>query len=229
MSRKRKRNKETCYFCGAEASSREHVPPKCIFDTSKPHNNLITVPSCDEHNSGLSEDDEYLKWFLLTSAADDSLINSRQFEAMIRGINERPKLLASLMQKRKYINIKTVSGIDLGFKPGFVIDWTRVNRIFDKIIKGLFYHHVSNEEQGKFEVNEVQLSLSIDGLNYGLNINEEMKRGFSMLPLNTIQNGVFSYKFISNPKCKMESYWMQRFFESIFAFTSTSQIEQNSQ
>ena len=44
-----------CYYCGKKASSREHVPPKCIFldsvDGKKNKNNLITVPSCYEHNT----------------------------------------------------------------------------------------------------------------------------------------------------------------------------------
>lgn len=61
--------KEYCYWCGKLATSKEHVPPKCLFpefkdtkdvyDNSFRHN-LITVPSCDEHNLVKSRDDEYL-------------------------------------------------------------------------------------------------------------------------------------------------------------------------
>lgn len=58
-----------CYWCGKPATSREHVPPKCLFPedrdirkiTNKTYrSNLITVPSCDEHNMEKSRDDEYL-------------------------------------------------------------------------------------------------------------------------------------------------------------------------
>ncbi len=60
------KKKKICYKCGAPASSKEHVPPKCLFPEEKDINtsffrhNLITVPSCDQHNSVKSKDDEFL-------------------------------------------------------------------------------------------------------------------------------------------------------------------------
>jgi hypothetical protein len=56
----------TCYTCDAPATSTEHVPPKCLFPETKDtggvdyRQQLITVPSCDQHNTGKSKDDEYL-------------------------------------------------------------------------------------------------------------------------------------------------------------------------
>jgi len=55
----------TCYMCDQSSTSREHVPPRCLFPESKDvrgdfRQNLLTVPSCDEHNSGKSADDEFL-------------------------------------------------------------------------------------------------------------------------------------------------------------------------
>src|SRR6185312_15429445 len=55
-----------CYKCGKAATSREHVPPICLFPEKKDlygidfRQNLITVPSCDEHNAKKSSDDEFL-------------------------------------------------------------------------------------------------------------------------------------------------------------------------
>ena len=57
---------ESCYYCGGVATSREHVPPECVFPERKDcfgkdyRKNLITVPSCDEHNLKKSKDDEFL-------------------------------------------------------------------------------------------------------------------------------------------------------------------------
>src|ERR1700733_6530786 len=57
---------KNCYYCGRPATSREHVPPECIFPEKKDSSgkdyrkNLITVPSCDEHNLHKSKDDEFL-------------------------------------------------------------------------------------------------------------------------------------------------------------------------
>jgi len=53
-------------MCSEIASSREHVPPMCLFPeekdikTSMFRKNLITVPSCTLHNSKKSKDDEFL-------------------------------------------------------------------------------------------------------------------------------------------------------------------------
>ena len=58
---------QTCYMCTRKATSKEHVPPKCFFPGSGDslsgkdlRKNLITVPSCDLHNSEKSGDDLYL-------------------------------------------------------------------------------------------------------------------------------------------------------------------------
>ena len=62
---------KTCYYCGQPATSKEHVPPRCLFPEKKDvgngdyRKNLFTVPSCDEHNSESSKDDEF---FLATLA-----------------------------------------------------------------------------------------------------------------------------------------------------------------
>jgi hypothetical protein len=60
------RGVKQCYMCDAPATSKEHVPPKCIFPERKDSDGqylregLITVPSCELHNSKKSADDEFL-------------------------------------------------------------------------------------------------------------------------------------------------------------------------
>lgn len=56
----------SCYMCSQIATSKEHVPPVCLFPEEKDiktsifRNNLVTVPSCELHNSKKSKDDEFL-------------------------------------------------------------------------------------------------------------------------------------------------------------------------
>jgi hypothetical protein len=62
----------TCYMCDSLETSREHAPPRCFFPESKAIGrnlrvNLITVPSCDIHNSEKSKDDEFLRSVILMS------------------------------------------------------------------------------------------------------------------------------------------------------------------
>jgi hypothetical protein len=58
---------KTCYMCDSRPTSVEHVPPRCFFPEQKDlqpgvdyRKGLITVPSCDVHNSDKSKDDVYL-------------------------------------------------------------------------------------------------------------------------------------------------------------------------
>jgi hypothetical protein len=62
-----------CYFCGKIASSKEHIPPKQVFKGLKI--NRITVPSCDEHNTSKSgEDEAIVKSMLLTIERNKEII-----------------------------------------------------------------------------------------------------------------------------------------------------------
>ena len=58
-------------MCDKKAISIEHAPPKCLFpprDSGKDcRKNLITVPSCNLHNSEKSKDDEYLRFIIAIS------------------------------------------------------------------------------------------------------------------------------------------------------------------
>lgn len=59
-------NKQSCVLCGKNiATTREHVPPKNLFKKPRP-DNLITVPACENCNSGSSKDDEYFLHFVAT-------------------------------------------------------------------------------------------------------------------------------------------------------------------
>jgi hypothetical protein len=51
-----KRRRAHCAYCGAPKVSEDHVPPKNIFSADR--KNLITVPSCYEHNGKWSDLDE---------------------------------------------------------------------------------------------------------------------------------------------------------------------------
>jgi len=50
------KHKNPCYYCGAQACSNEHAPPKQMFKGFPCDS--ITAPSCDEHNSEKSGDDQ---------------------------------------------------------------------------------------------------------------------------------------------------------------------------
>jgi hypothetical protein len=79
---------DLCYMCAQNSTSREHVPPKCVFPEQKDadgrnyRKELITVPSCDLHNSQKSKDDEYLM-VVLTSYFNNNQAAETQIKSKI--------------------------------------------------------------------------------------------------------------------------------------------------
>jgi len=55
-----------CYMCDLPGTTDEHIPPRAIFPEAKDAEgrnyriDLITVPSCPDHNTAKSDDDEFL-------------------------------------------------------------------------------------------------------------------------------------------------------------------------
>lgn len=65
--------KELCVYCGSEANTRDHIPPKRIFSKPRP-NILLTVLSCRKCNSSFQLDDEYFDVMLsMTENVQDNI------------------------------------------------------------------------------------------------------------------------------------------------------------
>ena len=84
-----KKNKNECYCCQEIAETKDHIPPKCFFPKKedlpqgyldKTRGNLITVPSCKQHNNGRSKDDEYTAAFLAINSYEASSLAKRMSE-----------------------------------------------------------------------------------------------------------------------------------------------------
>lgn len=107
-------SKDKCYLCGEKATTKEHVPPKCLFPEKKDINsnidyrkNLITVPSCETHNNSYSKDDEFLMVCLAGLLGNNSVGYEHQKGKVTRALKRRSsKLLNSTLKNRKPIYIK---------------------------------------------------------------------------------------------------------------------------
>jgi len=64
-----------CYYCGKEATTKEHVPPKQMFKGFKCDS--ITVPSCIDHNCSKGGADQAVVSAFLTSIRNYSKTNKR--------------------------------------------------------------------------------------------------------------------------------------------------------
>lgn len=91
-------------MCESPATSREHAPPLCFFPAGTGRDlrrNLVTVPSCEPHNSQQSKDDEYLRAVILMNAARTSEAGRRQFfEKLLRAAWRRPHAYRTFVRDR---------------------------------------------------------------------------------------------------------------------------------
>jgi hypothetical protein len=128
----------TCYMCEAAATSQEHAPPACLFPESKAigrdlRRNLVTVPSCDLHNSKKSEDDEFFRATLCLASAEYSEVAQHQFFGKIlRGVRRSPAKYGAYAPRA---NIPTPEG-----KSAFTTDPVRFEGCIDHLTRALCFH-----------------------------------------------------------------------------------------
>lgn len=145
---------EKCYMCERDATSEEHVPPRCLFPEKKDlpegvdlRKNLIKVPSCDIHNSAKSQDDEFLLYVLCMNITNNS-VAFRQFATKImRSYNRRPGLMKTIINENQEVIAIDNSGT--AFNTLMVkADTSRINGCFDKIARALYYVEFGSRFEG---------------------------------------------------------------------------------
>jgi len=123
----------TCYMCDAPATTREHVPPRCLFPKgSKFRANPITVPSCEKHNSEKSKDDELLRNVLVAERARNETAVPVE-SAALRSFDYRPNLIGISFPN---ITVAQIGDTELGFAT---IDLPRFVASIRAIVRGVFY------------------------------------------------------------------------------------------
>lgn len=92
-------------MCDSAETSREHAPPSCFFPEAKTigrdlRRNLITVPSCDRHNSQKSKDDEFLRSVILMSDKNNDAGKHLFFRKLLRAAARAPHAYKSFFSDK---------------------------------------------------------------------------------------------------------------------------------
>lgn len=142
-------------MCERPATSREHVPPQCIFPEQKDldagldlRKNLITVPSCDTHNQEKSGDDEYLLYALTMSIMNNRTAMTQIQRKIVRAITRNRARFDEFAQDPQ--RIFAVDNDGTTFDTLMVrIDNKRFLKSLDWIARGLFCHRFAKRFVGK--------------------------------------------------------------------------------
>lgn len=135
----------TCVYCGEQADvTREHVIPKGLFPKPLPAN-MITVATCFACNNGKSDDDAYLRDYLLADLAtgDNALAQGLRFSKLKRSVQtNRSEVARSALTRAYPTPVHSPGGIYLGFAYAVPVDAKRLEVTYTKMVRGI-HHHVT--------------------------------------------------------------------------------------
>lgn len=147
---------ETCYMCDAPATSREHVPPRCLFPEQKDlpdgvdlRRELITVPSCDAHNLCKSRDDEYLLYALSMNIPNNEIASGHFGSKVMRAIQRNPSVIAQFTQAHMRVLVEDTATGQVNETVALRVDFSRVKRALEMIGRALYFHHFKNVWRNK--------------------------------------------------------------------------------
>src|SRR6267378_3993215 len=136
--------RSTCYMCEDAAVSHEHAPPKCFFPEAKDvgvdlRANLITVPSCETHNSLRSQDDEYAMMFVVSHYGTNAVAREQFATKCIRALKRSHRLTAEFFRESR--------PAQLGGKETRTVrvDRERFDRVMEHTCRALFLHEFNSK------------------------------------------------------------------------------------
>lgn len=149
----------TCYMCNEKATSSEHVPPKCLFPERKDlpkgldlRKSLITVPSCELHNSQKSDDDEYLLYCLSMSIPSNHIGKNHFKSKIIRAVDRNPSLINRLLANSHNAQAENLSTNEVFETIGFQVDDSRFDKVLEHLSRALYFHHFGKKSNGQLKI-----------------------------------------------------------------------------
>jgi hypothetical protein len=191
---------ESCYKCGSKATGREHVPPLCIFpeqkDVGEDHRkNLITVPSCDEHNLKKSKDDEFLMTFI-TGYIKNNFIGYKQTKSKLKRALDRKYdgFINSVLKDARELTIKNSNGTAFSVIAG-TPNLVRIKKCIEQISCGLYYYEYGKQFKGEFRVVYDFVKYEDDNINKLIPyFHDVYKKAANTYPIKGDNSEIFAYQ-----------------------------------
>lgn len=134
-----------CMFCGLDESfgemDREHFVPSCLWAKGSRAPKMRPLPAHTACNRSSSSDNEYFRDVLVSQASVGShpeVIRLRAGE-MRRKLRNRTGAIVKTYKRLREVPQFTASGIYVGHAPVFEVDWPRMERVLQNIVRGIYY------------------------------------------------------------------------------------------
>ena len=120
-----------CSYCLREATTKDHVVPRCLLEKPYPPN-LLTIPSCYECNTDFKQDEEYFLAVMAQSGFAPSLISKVDENGAVDRMLQKSPGLDSLIQG----SLRTTEDGLVYITP----DEVRIAKVALKVAFGLYCH-----------------------------------------------------------------------------------------
>jgi hypothetical protein len=171
---------QECVYCGTtEASTKDHVPPKCLFPKSA-RQNLIRVPACEPCNNSAKLDDEYFRAVVSMASEDSDAVAIWKRRVFTRAsLLFKKRLIASL----RPAELLSQAGLHLRYGHSLKLEKRRIEDVVIRIVRGLLWHHhqVRTGEDTRFD-----LCLNPKS--------DQIHEIVTALPISSIGGTVFQYR-----------------------------------
>jgi len=146
-------------MCQKKSTSSEHVPPKCLFPEKKDlpagidlRKSLITVPSCDVHNSHKSCDDEYLLYCLVLSIPSNEVGKNHFLSKINRAIKRNPSLIKKYLTNTHKVRVENMDTKEWSQTIGCQIDNERFDKSLEQFSRAIYFHHFKVKSEGELGI-----------------------------------------------------------------------------
>lgn len=199
---------ETCYMCDDLATTKEHVPPKCLFPEAKDiedktksyRKELITVPSCPRHNNDKSCDDEYFLYILSMNILSGDIGIKQYLTKVQRAWARRPAIREEIVRKTSSTDMPMKLGIATETTGAMKVDRDRLVNILEQYARGLFFHQYGEKFLGDLEVYPLFLfGDDIEASDTIVSINESLSQAYKNVEFKGKNPIVFKYSFLGDP------------------------------
>ena len=191
--------KEICCICGVdEATTKDHIPPKGIFNRPRP-SDLITVPACLKCNNEASINDELFKIDIGMHVARFGGEGEKLFKnGVVPTVKHNKSLERNILKELSPVFLTTPGGIITG--KAFKKTWNSPahDATIERITRGFFYHHYNSIVASNAEIKTYWF--------------DKMPQIPFCLDTNKIANGSFTYFYGKIADSLCTSIWLYQFY-----------------
>lgn len=205
---------DRCSICGVRsATTRDHVPPKNLFPKPRPQD-LITVPACAHCNNGSSVEDEDFRTYLSLQIGKQTDLTNKLWLQSKKSLERRTAMRQAFIESIKSLDLTL--HLESEGCMAFEVPERIYNVVFERVVRGLYYHHFNEILGEAVKVSVVPLR-RIDDVSFELVDN---------WPTYSIGDNAFVYKVSRASDSPESTAWIMQLYESHWILGETgSDIE----